>query len=94
MHFDFSSFSLPAIIISIVAGIACFYLASGKKRNPWLWLLLGVLFSIWALVILMLLPEGDLEDEVLQLKARVRSLESARNGEDPPNVKVQKQKVE
>ena len=94
MYFDFSSFSLPLIIISIVGGIACFLLASGKKRNPCLWLLLGIVFNIWALVILMLLPDGDLEDEVLQLKARVKSLEAGMKGEGPPSVKAQKQKAE
>jgi len=84
----------PITILLLLSGVACFCLAKSKKRNPWLWLVIGILFSGVALVVLLCLPNGDLEDELYRLKAKVRMLEEARNGEDLPVVKLEKMRVE
>lgn len=94
MSLNLPTFDFPTLIIWLIGGIVCFAIAKNKKRNPWLWLLLGILFNLFAVVILLLLPDGDLEDELLKLKARVRVLESAGDEGDHPIVKVQKPKVE
>lgn len=80
--------------LSIIFGAACFFLAKAKRRNPWLWLLLGFFFSFIPLLVLAVLPDGDLEDELFQLKTKMRLLESAKNRDGVPDVKVHKAKVE
>tara|TARA_Y100000310_G_scaffold261907_1_gene271433 strand:+ start:235 stop:465 length:231 start_codon:yes stop_codon:yes gene_type:complete len=45
-----------AAIQGVIVGGFCCYLASEKGRNGWDWFILGVLFSLVALLVLMSLP--------------------------------------
>ena len=78
------------LVLAIIFGIACFILAKVRKRNPWLWLLLGFVFNFVPLLVLLVLPDGDLEDELYQLKTKVRLLEAAQTRDNSPVVKIQK----
>ena len=82
------------LLLATIFGAASFFLAKAKSRNPWLWLLLGLFFSFVPLLVLAILPDGDLEDEIYGLQARVRQLEEAKQREGIPDVKVQKAKAE
>ena len=82
------------LLLAVVFGFASFFLAKAKKRNPWLWLLLGLFFSFIPLLVLAVLPDGDIEDEIYGLQAKVRLLEEAKRREGIPDVKIQKTKVE
>ena len=72
------------LLLTLAFGIASFFVAKAKNRNPWFWLLLGLLFSFVALLALAVLPKGDLEDEVSRLKASLRRLEEAKKREAMP----------
>ncbi len=69
-------------------GIVCFFLAKARGRNPWLWALLGFFFHVFSLILLFFLPRGDLEDELLALKGKVRVLETQKDL-DAPKMKIQ-----
>ena len=83
-----------SIIFSILFGTACFLFARGKKRNPWLWFLLGLFFSFVPLLVLVILPDGDVEDEVYRLKVKLQQLERKESEEDYQQIKIKKLEVE
>lgn len=82
------------LLLAIVFGLASFFFARAKRRNPWLWFLLGLFFSFVPLVVLAVLPNGDLEDEVYRLKAIVRQFEEEKKRKGVPDIKIQKTKVD
>lgn len=45
------------LIIWILLAAACYYVAKDKNRNAVVWGILGLLFGIFALVIVALLPK-------------------------------------
>lgn len=46
------------IVFSVICAVACALIGSNKKRNPFLWGVLGALFGIIALLILACLSRG------------------------------------
>ena len=44
------------IIIWIAMGAICYAIAERKNRSPLIWAALGVLFSVIALIVLLILP--------------------------------------
>lgn len=46
------------IIVWLIFGYACYYIAREKGLNAALWGLLGVLFGIFTLIIVLLIPSN------------------------------------
>jgi len=49
--------TLIVLAFGIVSGLACFYSAKEKKRDPGGWFILGFLFPLIALIIISILPK-------------------------------------
>ena len=47
------------LVIAVVMGIACAFIASNKGRRGVLWFALGFLFSIISLIIILILPRKN-----------------------------------
>ncbi|PIS00177.1 MAG: hypothetical protein COT84_08885 [Chlamydiae bacterium CG10_big_fil_rev_8_21_14_0_10_35_9] len=48
-----------SLFLAAVIGFICSFIASKKKRNPYLWFLSGFFFTVFALLILLLLPSKN-----------------------------------
>jgi hypothetical protein len=48
--------SIIGLIVAIICAIVCRNIAAGKGRGPTLWAILGFLFSIIALIVILILP--------------------------------------
>lgn len=60
---------LVAMMMGVIWGLACMYLAKQKGRDPRAWFLLGLFFSIFALAILFLVPSQKKMQAVALAKA-------------------------
>lgn len=55
-----------AVILCVLLAIGCYRLALIRGRNPRLWFILGLLFGIFALIALSLLPPARRKKVVMQ----------------------------
>ncbi|MFN5855183.1 MAG: hypothetical protein ACK456_04685 [Pseudanabaenaceae cyanobacterium] len=44
------------LIIAVICGAICHAMATGKRRSPELWAVLGFLFGLFAVILLAVLP--------------------------------------
>jgi predicted PurR-regulated permease PerM len=75
-----------SLFLGIVFAFICAYVAKKKFRNPSLWFLAGLLFSIFALIILLILPikEERIEQDP-ELMPNLKELQELESVEAKPN---------
>jgi hypothetical protein len=49
--------SIVGLIVAIVCAVVCRNIATTKGRGPTLWAILGFLFSLIALIVILILPK-------------------------------------
>ena len=69
-------FDLLILVFHIAVCVSAWLLASSKHRSPVMWCLICLCTGLIGLLILALLPDGNLELEMARLKTRVRQLEN------------------
>lgn len=48
---------LLVLFQALIGAAACYYLATQRGRNPWIWLVLGLFFGVLAIVAILVLPD-------------------------------------
>lgn len=70
---------LIAMIMGIIWGFVCMLVAKKKGRDPRSWFLLGLFFSLFAFLILLLVPSSKAMEAVALAKADVVQQERVKN---------------
>jgi hypothetical protein len=79
-----------SILLGVLFGITCSYLAKDKGRSPLNWFIIGLLFGIIGLVVLLLMPRIKKPEEdapqVEEAPQKVQPIEEVESEEEPSTI--------